>query len=198
MSRPRWSSPTAAARDGRPSDRLRGTALHADWAGDGTAGNRLPRRKSGVMRADARGVRAVRERARSPVRPGGTDFARKLWNRLRGPSCGARARRSRRVQLLRMTQHESCRVSIVMNATARSNSSPSDSRPSKVVRSCWGRGPEITTCDERPEEGELVVTEGNFKIDAEIQIQAKPSMMTPEGGGGGRRTSSRRNAGRAR
>jgi len=35
------------------------------------------------------------------------------------------------------------------------------------------------------QEGELVVTEGNFKIDAEIQIQAKPSMMTPEGGGGG-------------
>ncbi len=35
------------------------------------------------------------------------------------------------------------------------------------------------------EEGELVVTQGNFKIDAEIQIQAKPSMMTPEGGGGG-------------
>ncbi len=35
------------------------------------------------------------------------------------------------------------------------------------------------------EEGELVVTSGNFKIDAEIQIQAKPSMMTPEGGGGG-------------
>ncbi len=34
-------------------------------------------------------------------------------------------------------------------------------------------------------EGELVVTAGNFKIDAEIQIQAKPSMMTPEGGGGG-------------
>ena len=35
------------------------------------------------------------------------------------------------------------------------------------------------------EEGELVVTNGNFKIDAEIQIQAKPSMMTPSGGGGG-------------
>ncbi|MCA9076956.1 MAG: efflux RND transporter periplasmic adaptor subunit [Planctomycetaceae bacterium] len=35
------------------------------------------------------------------------------------------------------------------------------------------------------EEGEMVVTQGNFKIDAEIQIQAKPSMMTPEGGGGG-------------
>jgi len=34
-------------------------------------------------------------------------------------------------------------------------------------------------------EGEMVVTQGNFKIDAEIQIQAKPSMMTPEGGGGG-------------
>jgi len=35
------------------------------------------------------------------------------------------------------------------------------------------------------EVGELVVARGNFKIDAEIQIQAKPSMMTPEGGGGG-------------
>ncbi len=34
-------------------------------------------------------------------------------------------------------------------------------------------------------EGELVVVHGNFKIDSEIQIQAKPSMMTPEGGGGG-------------
>jgi len=33
-------------------------------------------------------------------------------------------------------------------------------------------------------EGELVVTKGNFKIDAEIQIRARPSMMTPEGGGG--------------
>jgi Cu(I)/Ag(I) efflux system membrane fusion protein len=29
------------------------------------------------------------------------------------------------------------------------------------------------------------VTKGSFKIDAELQIQAKPSMMTPEGGGGG-------------
>ncbi len=35
------------------------------------------------------------------------------------------------------------------------------------------------------QEGERVVTKGNFKIDAELQIRAKPSMMTPEGGGGG-------------
>ncbi len=32
------------------------------------------------------------------------------------------------------------------------------------------------------EEGEKVVTKGNFKIDSELQIQAKPSMMNPEGG----------------
>ncbi len=32
------------------------------------------------------------------------------------------------------------------------------------------------------EEGENVVTKGAFKIDAEMQIQAKPSMMSPEGG----------------
>ncbi len=30
-------------------------------------------------------------------------------------------------------------------------------------------------------EGELVVTKGNFKIDSALQIQAKPSMMSPEG-----------------
>ena len=31
-------------------------------------------------------------------------------------------------------------------------------------------------------EGELVVTNGAFKIDSELQIQAKPSMMSPSGG----------------
>lgn len=31
-------------------------------------------------------------------------------------------------------------------------------------------------------EGELVVVSGNFKIDSALQIQAKPSMMNPEGG----------------
>jgi Cu(I)/Ag(I) efflux system membrane fusion protein len=33
-------------------------------------------------------------------------------------------------------------------------------------------------------EGELVVSNGAFKIDSELQIQAKPSMMSPAGGGG--------------
>ena len=33
-------------------------------------------------------------------------------------------------------------------------------------------------------EGELVVTNGNFKLDSALQIQAKPTMMAPEGGGG--------------
>ena len=33
------------------------------------------------------------------------------------------------------------------------------------------------------EEGEMVVVNGNFKIDSAIQILAKPSMMSPEGGG---------------
>ena len=35
------------------------------------------------------------------------------------------------------------------------------------------------------EEGEEVVVRGNFKIDSDLQIQAKPSMMNPRGGGGG-------------
>jgi Cu(I)/Ag(I) efflux system membrane fusion protein len=33
------------------------------------------------------------------------------------------------------------------------------------------------------QEGEKVVVHGNFKIDSAIQIQAKPSMMNPQGGG---------------
>jgi Cu(I)/Ag(I) efflux system membrane fusion protein len=33
------------------------------------------------------------------------------------------------------------------------------------------------------EEGDMVVTNGAFKLDAELQIQAKPSMMLPDGGG---------------
>ena len=32
-------------------------------------------------------------------------------------------------------------------------------------------------------EGEMVVVKGNFKIDSALQIQAKPSMMNPDGGG---------------
>jgi Cu(I)/Ag(I) efflux system membrane fusion protein len=31
-------------------------------------------------------------------------------------------------------------------------------------------------------QGEIVVTRGNFKIDSALQIQAKPSMMSPKGG----------------
>ncbi len=34
-------------------------------------------------------------------------------------------------------------------------------------------------------EGDLVVTNGNFKLDSALQISAKPSMMTPQGAGGG-------------
>ena len=32
-------------------------------------------------------------------------------------------------------------------------------------------------------EGEMVVTQGNFKIDSELQIRGRPSMMAPQGGG---------------
>jgi len=35
------------------------------------------------------------------------------------------------------------------------------------------------------DEGEEIVVRGNFKIDSALQIEAKPSMMNPEGGGGG-------------
>lgn len=35
------------------------------------------------------------------------------------------------------------------------------------------------------EEGELVVSRGAFRIDSELQLRGRPSMMAPQGGGGG-------------
>jgi Cu(I)/Ag(I) efflux system membrane fusion protein len=45
------------------------------------------------------------------------------------------------------------------------------------------RAGEFYIVEEGLEEGQRVVTHGNFKIDSAIQILAKPSMMNPEGGG---------------
>ncbi len=44
------------------------------------------------------------------------------------------------------------------------------------------RAGEYYVVKEGLQEGELVVTNGNFKIDSAVQIMAKPSMMNPEGG----------------
>lgn len=43
------------------------------------------------------------------------------------------------------------------------------------------RAGEVYVVESGLSEGELVVTSGNFKIDSALQIQAKPSMMNPEG-----------------
>jgi len=45
------------------------------------------------------------------------------------------------------------------------------------------RAGEFYVVEEGLEEGQRVVTNGNFKIDSAVQILAKPSMMNPEGGG---------------
>ena len=47
------------------------------------------------------------------------------------------------------------------------------------------RAGEVYVVESGLSEGELVVTSGNFKIDSALQIQAKPSMMNPEGGQSG-------------
>jgi Cu(I)/Ag(I) efflux system membrane fusion protein len=45
------------------------------------------------------------------------------------------------------------------------------------------RAGDFYVVEEGLEEGQRVVTNGNFKIDSALQILAKPSMMNPEGGG---------------
>jgi Cu(I)/Ag(I) efflux system membrane fusion protein len=46
------------------------------------------------------------------------------------------------------------------------------------------RAGEFYVVEEGLEEGEMVVTNGNFKLDSDLQIRAKVSMMSPEGGAG--------------
>jgi len=47
------------------------------------------------------------------------------------------------------------------------------------------RAGDVYIVEEGLMEGDMVVAQGNFKIDSALQIVAKPSMMNPQGGGGG-------------
>ncbi|MCL4204221.1 MAG: efflux RND transporter periplasmic adaptor subunit [Pirellulaceae bacterium] len=114
----------------------------------------------------------------------GTGYARSLWNQYadtlsQHALAGQRATSAKEAELM------FAKIEATMNE-AREQFAPSD-RPTFEGREIvlGSRAGDYYLVAHGLEEGELVVTRGNFKIDAEIQIQAKPSMMTPEGGGGG-------------
>ncbi len=113
----------------------------------------------------------------------GTDFARRFWNdfadRLAQSALAGEHARSREE-----AEKVLARIELTMNEV-REHFAPPDKPTYEGREIVLGpRAGDYYLVRHGLEEGELVVKQGNFKLDAEIQIQAKPSMMTPEGGGG--------------
>ena len=113
-----------------------------------------------------------------------TDFSRRLWNDF-ADRLTQDALRGQRVQQVEDSQFVLASLQETMNDLREQFSPPNqiafDGR--EIVLGV--RAGDYYIVKHGLQEGELVAAQGNFKIDSEIQIQAKPSMMTPEGGGGG-------------
>jgi hypothetical protein len=114
----------------------------------------------------------------------GTSYAQALWNRY-ADTLSQHALAGQRATSATEAEQIFAEIEATMNE-AREQFAPPD-RPTFEGREIvlGPRAGDYFLVRHGLAEGELVVTQGNFKIDAEIQIQAKPSMMTPEGGGGG-------------
>ena len=114
----------------------------------------------------------------------GTGYARRLWNQY-ADTLSQHALAGQRAASTEEAERMLAKIEAAMNEV-REQFAPPD-RPTFEGREIvlGPRAGDYYLVAHGLEEGELVVTRGNFKIDAEIQIQAKPSMMTPEGGGGG-------------
>ena len=114
----------------------------------------------------------------------GTDYARALWNRY-ADRLAEHALAGKRVRSKQEAAAVFARIEPIMNQL-REEYGPIGQPTFEGREIVLGpRSGNYYLVRHGLKEGELVVTQGNFKIDAEIQIQAKPSMMTPEGGGGG-------------
>lgn len=114
----------------------------------------------------------------------GTDYARSLWNRY-ADRLAEHALAGKRVRSKQEAAAVVARLEPIMNQL-REEFGPIGQPTFEGREIVLGpRSGNYYLVRHGLKAGELVVTQGNFKIDAEIQIQAKPSMMTPEGGGGG-------------
>jgi Cu(I)/Ag(I) efflux system membrane fusion protein len=114
----------------------------------------------------------------------GTAYARRLWSEFAN-RLGALALQGQRAATVADGQRVFGQVEAVMNEI-REEFAPLGQPTFEGREIVLGpRAGDFYLVRHGLEEGELVVRQGNFKIDSEIQIQAKPSMMTPEGGGTG-------------
>ncbi len=119
-----------------------------------------------------------------PYDQSGTQYARQLWGQY-ADRLSQQALAGQRAQNANEVEEHFTAIETVMNE-AREQFAPQGQPTFEGREIVLGpRAGDYFLVRHGLQEGEMVVTQGNFKIDSEIQIQAKPSMMTPEGGGGG-------------
>jgi len=114
----------------------------------------------------------------------GTEYAKRLWNEF-ADRLGTLALAGQRAETLAEAQRVFGQVEAVMGEVREEFAAPGQPTFEGREIVLGPRAGDFYLVRHGLEEGELVVRQGNFKIDSEIQIQAKPSMMTPQGGGGG-------------
>lgn len=114
----------------------------------------------------------------------GTDYAKRLWNSY-ADRLGKYALAGPRAQTVQEAEQVFAQIEVAMTGLREQFAAPGQPTFEGREIVLGPRAGDYYLVRHGLEEGELVVTQGNFKIDSEIQIQAKPSMMTPEGGGGG-------------
>ncbi len=113
-----------------------------------------------------------------------TDFSRKLWNDF-ADRLSQVALRGQRSQQVEDAKQVFVSLEEMMNDLGEHFSPPNQTTFDGREIVLGPRAGDYYLVKHGLQEGELVAAKGSFKIDSEIQIQAKPSMMTPEGGGGG-------------
>src|SRR5690606_12658311 len=106
----------------------------------------------------------------------GTDYARNLWNKY-ADTLSQYALAGQRATSPKQAEEMFAKIEATMNEARELFAPPA--RPTFEGREIvlGPRASDYYLVAHGLEEGEMVVTHGNFKIDAEIQIQAKPSMM---------------------
>lgn len=114
----------------------------------------------------------------------GTDYAKQLWSSY-ADRLSAEVLKGQRAKAKDDVQQAFARIEDLMNEVHEQFALPDQPTFEGREIVLGPRAGDYYLVRHGLQSGELVVTRGNFKIDAEIQIQAKPSMMTPEGGGGG-------------
>jgi len=128
-----------------------------------------------------RAFTAFSEMLNQPYDHPGNDYAKSLWDRF-ADQLAQHALAGSRAGSMDEAEQAFARLEETMNR-AREQFAPPGQPTFEGREIVLGpRAGDYYLVQRGLKQGQLVVTQGNFKIDSEIQIRAKPSMMMPEGG----------------